>query len=162
MEEGGQLLPSFIRRDEMKTKIVLALSLSIFLVGCAGEQVVKDTRTFLHFVTFKTEPVGVDVVVIDTSSGKEVGYLGKTPIRVLLMKNTVQVGRLSEDVTCTDIVTSPNTIGVMYGKTKVEGVEFQFKLRADGYRDEIKIERIPVINLSDSDVTMNIALQRSN
>jgi len=145
----------------MKTKMVLALSLCVFLVGCAAEQVVKDTRTFLHFVTFKTEPVGVDVIVIDTSSGKEVGFLGKTPVRVLIMKNTVQVGKLSEDVTCTNIVTSPNALGVMYGKTKVEGVEFQFKLRADGYQDEIKIERIPVIALSDSDVTMNIVLQRT-
>jgi len=146
----------------MKTTIVLALLMCFFLIGCAGEQVVKDTRTFLHFVTFKTEPVGADVIVIDTASGKEFGFLGKTPIRILILKNTVQVGKLSEDVTCTDIVTSPNAIGVMYGKTKVEGVEFQFKLRAAGYQDEIKIERIPVVSLNDSDMTMNIVLQRSN
>lgn len=145
----------------MKTKVVLALLLCVFLIGCAGEQVAKDTRTFLHFVTFNTEPVGVDVIVIDTASGKEVGFLGKTPIRILILKNTVQVEKLSQDVTCTNIVTSPNTIGVMYGKTKVEGVEFQFKFRAAGYRDEIKIERIPVISLSDSDVAMNFVLQRS-
>jgi hypothetical protein len=115
---------------------------------------VKEVKDVYHYITFRTEPLGAEIINIDTQTGKEVISFGKTPTRILVLKKKVEVDMYG--VNCTNVQTNAN--GTAYGKTKNEGVEYQFKFRLAGYYDEIKIERISFSSTNDSDLTLNINL----
>jgi len=114
----------------------------------------------LHFITFRSEPLGAGIYVIDQLTGKEVGYLGTTPTRILIMKKKVEVEGFS--VNCTGI--TPSVAGLtLVGKSgKVEQIEFQFKFRLHGFYDDIKIERLPLNSASDTDGFTSISLNPIN
>ena len=118
--------------------------------------VVKETKDVFHFVTFRSEPSGAGIYVIDSQTGKEVGFLGTTPVRILLLKKKVEIDGFYTN--WTDI--TPNATGLaLTGKTgKVEQVEFQFKYKLQGFYDEIKIERLPLNTISDTDAVTSINL----
>ena len=135
----------------------------LLVFGCATEQEVvknpqkvftKEVKDVLHFVTFKSEPPGAGIYVIDTLTGKEVGYLGTTPTRLLLLKKRIEIeGPL---ISCPSI--APNAQGItLTGKSgKVEQLEFQFKFKLQGFYDELKIERLPINTATDTDVVINM------
>jgi len=66
---------------------------------------------------------------------------------------------ITQNITCVRLFPSPNVTAYAYGKSKAEGVEFQFRFRMPGYYDEIKVERISVLNPSDTDTTINVNLK---
>ena len=142
-----------------KKLFVALLVIWLVLISCAANKEITkgDVKTFLHFTTFKSDPPGVDIIVVDTLTGKEVGTFGRTPVRILILKNIVEVNPITKEVVCTNI--TPGASGVTYGKTKVEGAEFQFKFRMSGYYDEMQIVRIPVLNSSDSDIVIQVNLK---
>jgi len=142
----------------MKKFLLLVLAM-VMLISCAAnnEIIKKDVRTVLHFIIFRSEPIGADVFVVDTLTGKEVGTFGKTPVRILILKNTVEVISITKEVVCTNI--TPGATGVIYGKTKAEGAEFQFKFKMLGYYDEMQVIRIPILNPIDSDIVMQVNLK---
>jgi hypothetical protein len=160
----------------MKKILIIGLAVTcLFLFGCAEEQQVvkkptssipivakpaKEVKDVLHFITFRSEPLGAGIYVIDSLTGKEVGYLGTTPTRILIMKKKVEVEGFS--VNCTGI--TPNAAGLtLVGKSgKVEQIEFQFKFRLHGFYDEIKIERLPLNSASDTDGFTSINLNPIN
>jgi hypothetical protein len=167
-----------------KYMILIVVVFVCFLFGCAEEQQVvkkpatspnlmgadqksppvikpaKEIKDVLHFMTFRTEPLGAGIYVIDALTGKEVGYLGTTPIRILIMKKKVEVDGFYAN--CTGL--TPTVAGLtLTGKSgKVEQIEFQFKFRLHGFYDEIKIERLPLNSAGDTDITTLINLNPIN
>jgi len=145
----------------MKNKklFVVLLVIWLVLISCAAnkEMTKKDIRTVLHFIIFRSEPIGADVFIVDTSTGREVGTFGKTPVRILILKNTIEVNAITKEVICTNI--TPGAVGVTYGKTKAEGAEFQFKFKMLGYFDDMQIIRIPILNSNDSDIVIQVNLK---
>jgi hypothetical protein len=155
-------------------KIALIILAFVFVFGCATEQETikpatnpvtsvavvklpqKEVKDVLHFVTFRSDPPGAGIYVIDSQTGKEVGSLGTTPVRILLMKKKVEIEGFY--VNCTGI--NPNAAGLtLVGKTgKTEQIEFQFKYKLQGFYDEIKIERLLLNTSSDTDVTLNMSM----
>lgn len=147
----------------MKNLVIMAV-IGLLLLGCASSDpllVRKETKDVTHFITFRSDPVGADVLVVNSLNGKEVGYFGKTPVRILVLRKTVEInGRNQAWVTKLE----PAAFAVTYGgKTELtllaEGAEFQFKFRIPGYFDEIKIERIPFQTATDTDTIINMNLK---
>lgn len=156
-------------------KIVIALVLLFFLFGCATtesvqtniptkkypnkqlvlREPVKETREISHFITFKAPPEGVEVVLVDTFSGKE-APLGTTPIRIFVLTKKLFFidGRV-------DAFSDLKPIGyaLQYGNGAgvTGGVEFQFKFRKFGFSDQMLVERIPFL-MGDSDKVIEIKM----
>lgn len=145
----------------MKNKklFVALLVIWLVLISCVANNEItrKDVKIFLHFTTFKSDPPGADVVVVDTMTGREVGTFGKTPVRILILKNTLEVNPVTKEASCTTITSK--AIGITYGKNKAEGAEFQFKFKMPGYYDEMQSIRISILNPSDSDIVMQVNLK---
>jgi len=145
----------------MKNKKLFVALLMIWLVltSCASSSklIKNEVRTVLHFVTFRSEPIGADVFVVDTLTGKEMGPFCKTPTRILVMKNKIEIDFITKGISCTEV--SPGVPAIAYGKIKMEGAEFQFKFKMPGYYDEMQVIRIPVLNLNDSDIVMQVSLK---
>jgi hypothetical protein len=149
--------------------LFISLLVGFLLVGCASQDpmlVKKDVKNISHFVTFRSDPIGADIIVVDSITGKEVGTFGKTPVRILLLSKVVEVNGRGT-VTLTKI--NPACFAVTYGgkikdikisqALQADGAEFQFKFRMQGYFDEIRIERIPFQSGSDTDATINMSLK---
>ncbi len=115
---------------------------------------VKEVKNVSHYITFRTEPLGAEVINIDLNTGKEVLSFGRTPTRILVLKKTLEIDMYG--VKCTNVLSNVN--GLAYGKTMNEGVEYEFKFRLPGFYDEIKVERISLSSTSDTDLTLNINL----
>ena len=151
----------------MKNLVIMAVI--GLLLGCASSDpllVKKETRDVTHFITFRSDPVGADVLVVNSLTGKEVGFFGKTPVRILILRKTVEVNGMNQvTVTKLDPAAFAVTYGGKYNKKSseltllAEGAEFQFKFRMPGYFDEIKLERIPFQTGNDTDTTININLK---
>ena len=151
----------------MKNLVIMAVI--GLLLGCASSDpllVKKETRDVTHFITFRSDPVGADVLVVNSLTGKEVGFFGKTPVRILILRKTVEVNGMNQvTVTKLDPAAFAVTYGGKYSKKSseltllAEGAEFQFKFRMPGYFDEIKLERIPFQTGNDTDTTININLK---
>jgi hypothetical protein len=166
----------------MKTLVVIILSLLVFGCAANNEITKPDTQTkqsvvvptkvqpatpvvlpvllpkpviltlnVNHFATFKSEPMGAEVIVIDTKSGKEVQSFGKTPVRILLASKKVQYDSTNKKVLGVSDVQA-NTVGLAYGQIGVEGAEFQFKFRMEGYQDYLYVERIILLSLDSEKV----------
>ena len=62
-------------------KWILVLAIAVFIIaGCASAPIVKiDTVEVSNFVTFRSDPIGAEILVVDATTGKEVGVFGKTP-----------------------------------------------------------------------------------
>lgn len=155
-------------------RIVIIGLLILSLLGCAANQeVVKPksdmgakahpsqalqrTLKISHYITFRSDPLGAEILVIDSTTGKEVQSFGKTPVRILLMTKTIQYDPAAQRILNVSN-TAANTVGLSYGKESVEGAEFQFKFRLAGYYDEMMISRIP-LTAWDSDSTINAVLK---
>jgi len=158
-------------------KFMILIVFICFLFGCAEEQQVvkkpvpitpvksvstpvKEIKDVLHFMTFRTEPLGAGIYVIDQLTGKEVGYLGTTPTRILIMKKKVEVEGFYAN--CTGLTPSVAGLTLMGKSGKVEQIEFQFKFRLHGFYDEIKIERLPLNSAGDTDTMTLINLNSIN
>jgi hypothetical protein len=144
----------------MKARFLIFI-LMLVILGCAGEKPIpsvtipKETRTVLQFLTFRTNPPGADIFVVDPMTGKQGGYLGQSPIRIMVMKEKIDLyadGKIS----CLEYI--PNIMGLAYGKIRVEGIEFQFKFKLKGFYDEIHVQRLPILIPNESDVTINLSL----
>lgn len=158
-------------------RFFLGVVFALLVFGCATEQesikpatnpvapvsvaklvAQKEVKDVLHFVTFKSEPMGAGIYVIDSQTGKEVGFLGTTPVRILLMKKKVEVEGFY--INCTSI--TPNAAGItLTGKGgKVDQIEFQFKYKLQGFYDDIKIERLPINTSVDTDIIINMSMKK--
>lgn len=149
--------------------ISVLILLSIF--GCAAEREVVKTdlakvataqapkirteiRNVSHFVVFRSDPSGAEVIVVDSKTGAEAQNLGKTPVKILIMSKKVEIDFNSgKIVNISDVVA--NIMGLPYGSAKVEGAEFQFKFRLQGCSDEMWIERVSLFS-GDSEGRVNI------
>jgi len=142
--------------------IILAL---VLVSGCATTGTVQQTSTKLpeaikkeldisHFITFKAPPEGVEVIVVDTTTGKEAAALGTTPIRILILKkrlsfvdgNVVNVSEIK-----------PIANAMSYGQDLNGGVQFQFKFRKSGFMDTMILVNIPYL-MGDSEKVIEIKM----
>ena len=141
-----------------------------FLFGCAtSDPSLKkiETRDITHFITFRSDPVGAEVFVVDSITGKEVGFFGKTPVRILILRKTMEVNGKGQ---FTLVKLEPAGFAVTYGgkydkkpenlALNADGAEFQFKFRMSGHYDEIKIERIPFKTTNDTDGAITVNLKK--
>jgi len=122
----------------------------------ALKQPVREMREISHFVTFKAPPDGVEVIAVDTVSGKEVASLGTTPVRVLVLRKKLSFvdGKVADVL---DIRPTANALS--YGSGIMGGVEFQFKFRKYGFSDQMILEKIPFL-MGDSDKVIEITMKR--
>jgi len=140
----------------MKIKILIICLL--ILAGCASAPVVKpDLREVPRFVTFKSEPIGADIFVVDLNTGKEVSTFGKTPVRIMIFKNSIETDSITKVSIAKNFVS--NAQGFIYGSKAPEGVEFQFKFKMAGYYDELKVLRIPLLSASETELPVAVKLQ---
>ena len=150
--------------------LLVVLVISLLFVGCATKDPLlkkTETKDVTHFITFRSDPVGADVLVVNSITGKEVGYFGKTPVRILILRKTVEVnGRGGVNINKLDAAGFAVTYGGKYDNKKseelalqAEGAEFQFKFRMPGYYDEIKVERISFKTVNDTDSTITMSLK---
>jgi len=118
-------------------------------------QPTREIKDISHFVTFRAPPDGVEVVAVDTVSGKEVASLGTTPVRVLILRKKLTFidGRVAD---VSDI--KPVVNALSYGSGITGGVEFQFKFRKFGFSDHMILERIPFL-MGDSDKIIEIIMK---
>ena len=156
-ETNWFLLP-FLKEDEMK-KWILVLAMAVFIIaGCASTPIVKiDTVEVSNFVTFRSDPIGAEILVVDATTGKEVGAFGKTPVRIMLFKNSIETNLTTKESSSKNLVSSAQ--GFVYGGKKPEGVEYQFKFRMAGFYDELKVMRFPLSSSVGADVFVNVKLE---
>jgi hypothetical protein len=147
-----------VKKDDKAPQVKLSPNKTLSGVPVVPKQeIIKETREVLHFYTFKTEPMGAGVYVVDTQTGKEVGFLGTTPVRILALKNKVEVEGFH--LNCTGLF--PNVAGLTLANksgSKIEQVEFQFKFKLQGYYDEMKIERLPINSVDNTDTICSATL----
>jgi len=152
-------------------KKIAVVFVLLLLLGCASQDatLVKiDTKNISHFITFRSDPIGTEILIIDSITGKEVATFGKTPVRILLLSKTVEVNNTGH---VTLIKINPACFAVTYGgkikdikmpqALQADGAEFQFKFRAAGYYDEIYTYRIPFQTASDTDANIAVSLKSS-
>jgi hypothetical protein len=139
-------------------KKLILFVLLIFISACASAPIVKmDTVEVSNFVTFKSDPIGAEVLVVDATTGKEVGFFGKTPVRIMLFKNSIETNLTTKEPVSKNLVSSAQ--GFVYGGKKPEGVEYQFKFRMAGFYDELKVMRFPLLSSVGTDVSIIVKLE---
>jgi len=172
-----------------KYMIMILIVFMCFLFGCAEEQQVikkpatspnlmgdqkapavankpiinkpiKEVKDIFHFMTFKSEPSGAGVYVIDANTGKETQYLGTTPVRILMLKKRVEIDGFY--VVCTGVGPNATGLGLSGRDGKMEQIEFEFKFKLQGFNDDIKLERLPLNTAKDTDTVLQITLNPIN
>ena len=153
--------------------LIVVLFVLFLIVGCASTDplIKREVRDVTHFITFRSDPIGADVLVVNSINGKEVGIFGKTPVRILVLRKTVEVSKLLDGRSQVRLMKLDAAgFAVTYGgkiedlkkdvALQADGAEFQFKFKMPGYYDEIKLERIPFQTSSDTDTTINMTLKQ--
>ena len=143
-------------------RVLIILSIMILLTGCATLKqkgpFKTETLTTLHFITFKTNPPGAGVLVIDLLNGRESAMLGTTPVKILILKKEVEIYSNGQKRLVNITPTFPGPITT--GKNIAEGAEFQFKFRLQGYYDEMVVERVNLLTTESSDKMISVNLTK--